>query len=48
VPNETQICRQADCNGRLIFKRQEPDGDPNGTTLDVYECAECGALVMID
>lgn len=37
-----------DCRGRMFFVREVPDGDPNGTTVSLFECDDCGASEYID
>lgn len=38
----------ADCRGRMFYVKDVPDGDPNGTTIGLYECDDCGASEYID
>lgn len=36
------------CGGRLKLDKQVSDGDPNGTTVEQYECEDCGDLSVED
>jgi hypothetical protein len=43
---ENKTCKN--CGGQMRFDRKVPDGDPNGSTVDQFECTDCGALDVED